>query len=210
MAGGQLAQLRQYGTTFARRATMVATLRNALRRDPNRRLDNLYRWRDPWGMDSEREQHRFRTTNALLTDTYGPIDSMLEVGCGEGHHSRHLTAVCDQLTGIDVSGRATARAAARVPEATFLAGRVTEQAWAAEAGRFDVVVACEVLYYVKDLDEMLAELERISRRGVFITCYEEAMSIVSDSLESRPGLQRASFRYAEQVWEAAWWPPPRA
>jgi SAM-dependent methyltransferase len=208
MAARALGHLAQYGATFARRAVMVATLRSSLRRDPTRRLKALYRWRDPWDMASEREQYRFRATNRLLADIYGPIDGLLEIGCGEGHHSRHLTDVCVRLTGIDVSPRATSRASERVPEASFVAGKVDEQPWADTAGQFDVAVACEVLYYVDDVGGLLDQLEHISRRGVFVTCYDEGMELVADALRTRTGVERASFRYEQQVWEAAWWAPP--
>jgi cyclopropane fatty-acyl-phospholipid synthase-like methyltransferase len=209
MAGRSLVHLLQHPTVLARKATMVAALRSALRHDPSRRLDVLYRWRDPWDMSSEREQHRFRATNALLQDIYGPIGSLLEVGCGEGHHSRHLAAVCDDLTGIDVSARAVRRATSGLPGATFTAGTIATQPWRAEAGRFDVVVACEVLYYVQDLDRLLADLECVSRRGVFVTCYAEGMDLVRDAVDSRADVQQAAFRFDDQVWEAAWWPVPR-
>ena len=37
----------------------------------------------PVGNEADRERHRFRATNALLQMIYGPIGSLLEVGCGE-------------------------------------------------------------------------------------------------------------------------------
>jgi hypothetical protein len=64
-----------------------------------------------------------------------------------------------------------------------------------------------MLCFVRDVDGLLDQLERLARRGVFVTCYQDDADLVHDSLERRPGVSWASFGYVEHTWEAAWWSP---
>ncbi len=65
-------------------------VRLALRRvhyaDCTGKLDRLYRVEDPWQMESAREQARFAWTSRLIAAHFAPLGSILEIGCGEGHH----------------------------------------------------------------------------------------------------------------------------
>ena len=154
-------------------------------------------------MRSGREQFRFRETNAFIHDCLGHAGSLLELGCGEGHQSAHLAAICDRLVGIDVSERAVSRARARVPGAEFKVGDIASLP---ASPPFDLVVACEMLYYVKDIP---ATLERMNQLGsaCVVTLFSPSARIVAPHLERLP-LSRRTWIYSDPyVWLFAFWRP---
>lgn len=167
------------------------------------RLDALYRIRDPWEMDTEPQRFRFRETNRLIDEHFGRVRSLLEVGCGEGHQSEALLEVCDELVGIDVSGRAIERARVRCPKAQFLAGDSFTPALGGHRP-FDLVVACEVLYYVKDVT---AELERLRQlgRACLVTYYARPAETLDPYVLSIPGVESTVVHYGDSRWTVAWW-----
>ncbi|QIG54013.1 class I SAM-dependent methyltransferase [Altererythrobacter sp. BO-6] len=126
------------------------------------RLDTLYRMRDPWQLDGSLEQRRFMVTNRIIKARYGRANRLLELGCGEGMQSLHLREICHELTGLDVSPRAIARARERLPGARFLAGPGEQLALLLPGERFDLVIACEVLYYAADPALLLSQLQSAS------------------------------------------------
>src|SRR5580700_10350985 len=100
-------------------------------------------------MRSAREQARFEWTNQVIGDHLAPLGTILEVGCGEGHQSQYLARQSGELYGIDVSARAVDRARQRCPAGNFAVGDPFTLG-SAMPDRYDLVAACEVLYYVKD------------------------------------------------------------
>lgn len=171
--------------------------------DRYRRLDNLYRIRDPWEMEAESQRVRFRETNRLISTHFGHIGSLLEVGCGEGHQTEQLLRICDQLVGVDVSARALQRARSRCPGASFLAADL----FAGDSGldrRFELVVACEVLYYVQDVPAALARLRQLGD-ACLLTYYHGPAEQLDQHVLSIPGVQSASIRYETSDWTVAWW-----
>ncbi|MBV9801682.1 MAG: methyltransferase domain-containing protein [Solirubrobacterales bacterium] len=174
--------------------------------DRHEKLDALYRIRDPWELETEAQRFRFRETNRLIAEQFGRVGSLLEIGCGEGHQSEHLLQVCDELVGIDVSGRAVERARVRCPQATFLEGDVSTAGLDAGA-RFDLVVACEVLYYVKDV---AAELDRLGRlgRGCLVTYYARPAHTLDPHVLAIDGVESTTVQYGSSSWTIAWWRRP--
>jgi len=128
---------------------------------------------DPWHFaTSSYERRRFAIMLALVQSV--PHARILEVGCAEGHFTQHLLRL-GEVTAIDLSPTALARARQRAPGATYLCLRL-EDLPAVEA-RYDVIVCGEVLYYVADLDATLTLLERRGRYLVASNCYPSALRI---------------------------------
>src|SRR3546814_1302193 len=98
-----------------------------------------YKLGDPWNMESRLEQARFVATNAVVARAFGRVGTLLEVGCGEGHQTRVLDELADEVYGIDVSPTAVERARERVPKAHFAATDIHGQPWGDQPGRFDLV-----------------------------------------------------------------------
>ena len=115
-------------------------------------FDALYRSDpDPWQFrtsDYEREKYQ-ATLGALRRPRFGQA---LEVGCAIGILTRHLAPRCDRLLAID--GSETALDAARrecASEANItFACRMVPDGF--PAGRYDLIVLSEVLYYLAAAD----------------------------------------------------------
>ena len=95
-----------------------------------------------------------------LGDRFG---SLLEIGCGEGHQTEHLAALAGEITGLDVSEIAVERARKRLPDAEFRVGDIYAQPWIDERGRFELVTACEVIYYMSDIPRFLQTMDWLGR-----------------------------------------------
>ena len=104
---------------------------------------------DPWefrSSDYEREKYQ-ATIDALGQPHYA---SALEVGCSIGVLTGLLAPRCQSILAIDAS--ATAIAAARetgIANATFEVGTLPQDF---PAGRYDLIVLSEVLYYFVEAD----------------------------------------------------------
>lgn len=187
-----------------RRTWMKAAMRGVSRGDAHAQLDRAYLVHDPWQLDSPPERARFAETNRVLRSRFGRAQTLLEVGCGEGVQSETLMQVCDRLTGIDVSSRAVARAQARLPACQFVVGDLLSMPWVSEPHRYDVVVACEVLYYIHDVNATLAAMTRLGR-GRLVTYFEPAERRIGHMVRSMPGVEIATITHDTTRWVVATW-----
>jgi SAM-dependent methyltransferase len=113
-------------------------------------FEDLYaRSEDPWGFaTSDYEGEKYAATLAALEGAH--FERGLEVGCSIGVFTELLAQRCQELTGIDVSGRALARARRRLGgQANVTLARMTfpEEF---PGGPWDLVVCSEVLYYLDE------------------------------------------------------------
>ena len=125
MTGRETMQLNEQGLKSFWRSRV---LRRADFADKHKRLDALYRVKDPWGFTDPREEMRFHETNRILLREFGQIGTLLEIGCAEGHQTAYLMRVCHQLHGLDVSRRAVRRAKLKCPRAILGAGDIASPA----------------------------------------------------------------------------------
>jgi SAM-dependent methyltransferase len=160
---------------------------------------------DPWGLDSACERSRFQWTNDLITRYLPPIGSILEVGCGEGHQSVYLSQVCRSLYGIDVSKRAIRRASYRCPQAKFAVGDPFDFSFSPlYEPIFDLVIACEVIYYCKDVTATLRRLGVLGR--VCLVTYDDSQVDRLDPYIAALGCSQSdAFRCGDDGWIARWW-----
>lgn len=198
--GGMLALLRK----ARRRLWMKYALRGVGGNDNHQRLDLAYTVEDPWNMASEQERARFEATNRVIERAFGRVGSLLELGCGEGHQTEYFAKVSDRQYGVDVSQQAIDRARLRLPGAEFAAADVFGQPWGDEAGRFDLVTACEVLYYLSDPAKTIERMRHLGRNGL-VTFFAPACGRVGPHLEHIPGLQRDWIHYGRTAWLIGWW-----
>lgn len=181
------------------------SLRDIGANDNHSGLDKLYALPDPWSMSSAREQSRFAQTNALLQGLAGRVDTLLEIGCGEGHQSEHLSRLCGQLYGFDVSERAIGRARSRLPLGRFGTGDLAALPWKQPPGHtYDLVVACEVLYYLSDIDEAVRTMSSLGK-SCFASFFCPSARLVAQHLEAIPGLQRGWIYHDPYAWLWAYW-----
>jgi 2-polyprenyl-3-methyl-5-hydroxy-6-metoxy-1,4-benzoquinol methylase len=183
-------------------------MRNLGGSDNHKQLDRLYAVPDPWHMESTGEQFRFEMTNALLRAKLGHVGTILEVGCGEGHQSERLAALCDRLYGIDVSARAVERARQRVPGAVLDVGTLQAVPHTPPGGRFDLVVACEVLYYMSDVAGAVDAMNGLGD-ACLVTFFGPSARAVARHVDGLPGVERGWFFHDPYPWLWAFWRPDR-
>lgn len=186
-----------------RRLWMKYALRGA-GNDNHARLDLAYRIEDPWNMDSDLEQARFQATNGIILKTFGHVGSLLELGCGEGHQTQHLARVSREQYAIDISPHAIERAKRRLPMVHFAAADVFNLPWDREGKRFDLVTACEMLYYLSDPAATIARMRTLGRNGL-VTLFAPACGVLGPHLDSIPGLHKDWFHHGRTAWLVAWW-----
>ena len=111
---------------------------------------------DPWGLATRwYETRKYALTMALLPDPH--YQDAFEPGCSVGVLTGMLASRCGQLLAWDASRAAVRAAAARtagLPNVRVRRGAIPGD-W--PAGRFDLIVFSEVLYYFtgRELDQVL-------------------------------------------------------
>ena len=187
-----------------RKAWMKLTLKDVSGNDNHSQLDRIYTVADPWGMETAREQARFAATNAIIESAFGRVGSVLEIGCGEGHQTEWLARLSDEQYGVDVSAKAIERARKRLPQASFHAGSIEDQPWGDAAGRFDLVTACDVLYYMSDVPAAIARMRHLAPNGL-VTFYAPTCDRVAPHLMGIPNIRHDWIAHQRTSWLVAWW-----
>lgn len=117
---------------------------------------------DPWQYRcSSYERQKYAAT--LAACGRGRFRNALELGASIGVFSVQLAPRCDALTTIDFAPTAVGIARselARFPHARAIAGRIPDDL---PTGRFDLVLASEVLYYL-DRDALARTLDALEHR----------------------------------------------
>jgi len=168
-------------------------------KDNHAAFRTAYLMTDPYNLKSAQAAYRFAATNRIIGELFGPLDRVLEIGCAEGYQSQHLKRLCAHLHGIDVSPKAVARAKTRCP-----AGHFSAEDLFSIRGRFDLVVAAEVLYYVQDIP---AFLDRMTELGsaCLVTYYQPYADRLDPYFARIPGARREMLQFKDVRWSAVWW-----
>jgi ubiquinone/menaquinone biosynthesis C-methylase UbiE len=130
--------------------------------------------------------------------------TILDVGCGEGRLAAELAAAGAQVTGVDPSASALARARALAPAASFVCAGA--EALPFLSASFEAVVVVNALHHVPTelMDLALREASRVLRSdGVMVVIeplaegsFFEALRPVEDETEVRAAAQAALGRAA--------------
>ena len=178
-------------------------------KDDYNRLERAYRVLDPWNLSSQREQCRFQAVNEFIGRHCGRINTILEIGSGEGHHTQHLQVVADHIVGVEVSSKAIARARSRCPTVRFVQGQFPPLPLPVTAVRahYDLVIASEVLYYVRDINAVIRAMSHHGK-SCLATCYEREIHRLDRYLLSVPGvihqdIDCEGLRYRIYLWNSA-------
>jgi SAM-dependent methyltransferase len=111
---------------------------------------------DPWGFESRwYEQRKYAISTAMLPERR--YRAGFEPGCSTGVLTRKLAGRCDRLLSCDLAAAAVVAARRRVADLPSV--RVEQRSIPAQwpAGRYDLIVFSEFLYYFgdRDLDRVL-------------------------------------------------------
>lgn len=170
-------------------------------------FDTLYLLENPWHLNLAKEQARFAWTNGIVSAHFPRLDTLLEIGCGEGHQSQYLSRFCSRLYGIDLSRRAVKRARARCPNSSFTVGDPLAFSFANIPPTIDLVVACEVLYYVEDVPRLIERLSQLGR-ACLVTYYQGQAEQLDPHFSRLANCKREQFRFDDTEWNAVWWRNP--
>jgi SAM-dependent methyltransferase len=88
-----------------------------------------------------------------------PRGRALDAACGTGRHARHLVGCGHDVVGVDLTPEMLRRAAAKVPEASFLEGDLRDIP--APSEHFDLAVCGLALAHLADLAAGVVELARV-------------------------------------------------
>lgn len=183
---------------------LFVNIERTVYRDDHRRLTRAYWIEDPWNLGSTREQCRYREMNSFISRHCGPIGTILEIGSGEGHHTRYLLELTGEIVGIEVSPKAIARARRRCPSVGFVQAAFPPVPSGLKP-KFDLVVASEVLYYIRDLETALAAM---GDRGRFCvaSCYGHESERLDTYLLTMPmvtweDIACEGLRYRLYLWQ---------
>jgi SAM-dependent methyltransferase len=155
---------------------------------------------DPWGFSSRwYETRKYAISLAMLPDQHYP--DAFEPGCSIGVLTKMLASRCGQLLACDGAAAAVRSAAARTAAAgnVRVEQRMLPRDW--PAGRFDLIVFSELLYYFAgdDLGQMLALAAAALRPGGSLLAvhwrhpvarYPRSGDDVHRAISCRPGLAR--------------------
>ncbi|QIG97862.2 MULTISPECIES: nodulation methyltransferase NodS [unclassified Bradyrhizobium] len=118
---------------------------------------------DPWRIDGNPFERKRHTEMLRLALSRGFIASALEVGCAAGAFTEKLAPHCDRLTVVDVVLRAIGRACQRTKRWSHITWIVSDIQQFVATEPFDLIVVAEVLYYLEDVTEMRASIDRLTR-----------------------------------------------
>jgi SAM-dependent methyltransferase len=126
-------------------------------------MADVYDELEPW------YEHLYARVHAIVHDalrrpTAGPAALALDAGCGTGFQTALLDALGYRAHGVDLSPALLAVARERLPQATFVRGRLESLPYA--DARFEAIACCgSTLSFVQDPAAALAELGRVLRSG---------------------------------------------
>lgn len=115
----------------------------------------------------------------------GPVESVLEVGVGEGFLSGYLSEKLPEktFTGVDVREEDLARLRAKVPRITTHAASIYDVGQI--PGRYDLVICAEVLEHVDDPDRALSALASLRPKHLLLTVPHEPWFLLSNLLRGK-------------------------
>jgi ubiquinone/menaquinone biosynthesis C-methylase UbiE len=97
-----------------------------------------------------------------------PEESLLEVGCSEGHYLHKMKGKCKRTVGVDIEEERIEEAKARNQETEFYLIE-PHKGLPFKDREFDWVLCTEVLEHVPDWQKTLAEVKRLAKKFVLLT-----------------------------------------
>ena len=104
----------------------------------------------------------------------GPVNNILDLGCGTGLLGRHVRDFADVLVGVDLSSKMLERAAATGHYDELIKAEAHEFLTSCKTG-FDVIVALDVLIYIGEMESLLAAAAGCCTAGSHIVLSTESL-----------------------------------
>jgi SAM-dependent methyltransferase len=140
---------------------MKAARQPAAEKDTETLFEALFRsGPDPWDYENAYETTKLRQALDLLPDL--SCKHALELGCAEGHASRHIARRVKHLHATDVSTTALERAARRCEDLSNVTFGRLDLMTDPVRGPYDLIVCSEILYYCRHLRVLRQVARRIA------------------------------------------------
>jgi RimJ/RimL family protein N-acetyltransferase len=146
-----------------------------------------------WASSGFERAHRVAITGQAMR-LIGDHASILEVGCGTG---RMMAAMIDadpsllgKFSGCDISPAMLKKARDRFPSVPFHAGDIFQLPF--ENGKFDVVLAFEVLSHLPSIAGPLREMARVAKKKIIFTVWERVDQTAWDCAAGFSPIHRAA------------------
>ena len=163
---------------------MLSLLKKLSRYSSNKIIfEVIYFFFDPWKLNSKPEIYRYKYINnfLLLKNNNHKYKHILEVGCGEGHHTKYLTEISENLTSIDISSRAISKCKKKnFKNVNFLCSILEKIDKKID---FDLILVSEVVYYIRELDLFFENLNSFKTKYL-ITSYFDEYPLLEKRFES--------------------------
>lgn len=115
---------------------------------------------DPWGYSTSGfEKERFNIIIQLAQSV--PHKNILEIGCAEGHLTEKLAKITHNMSAIEISADAIARAKQKTSGVNFINSDFEK--YQPKNKKYDLVVLSEVLYYFKNKDAVIKNIKKSGR-----------------------------------------------
>ena len=113
------------------------------------------------------------------------IDSVLDVGCGEGFtlNKLHQNRIGEKLEGVDFQETAIEIGTKLHPDLKLKQGNIYGLEY--KDNSFDLVMATEVLEHLKDPKKALSEIQRVSSRYVLLSVPNEPFFMIANFLRGK-------------------------
>ncbi len=144
-----------------------------------------------WGYDAFEtllNREVYTNTGKLVAEEIEPDDIVLECACGTGSISRHIAPACKKLVACDMSEKMMDQArrnCAAYDNVRFFKADITRLD--VGEGRFDKVVAGNVIHLLDDPVAALKGFERVCKTGgkIIIPTYIDVKLAKHDSIQNR-------------------------
>jgi SAM-dependent methyltransferase len=146
------------------------------------------RAREVYGDDSI---HDFARRAILAALEPGPVDHVLDVGCGGGMLLRDVMTAGARATGLDHSDEMVRLARTRVPGATVVRGRAEELPFG--GGSFSAVAMSMVLIFLDDPVRALRECRRVLGPSGRLAAYTTSPALRGTAAAPEPIASHAYF-----------------
>jgi ubiquinone/menaquinone biosynthesis C-methylase UbiE len=146
-----------------------------------------------------------RRPTASSARRVAPLETVLEIGSGEGDQTERLLNLAHKVRGVDISPTAIERARRRFadnPNASFSVGELPK---IGVDERFDLVTAFEIIYYVKDIPRALDMMDRLGHQRIVSVHWPQVRVLDEFLFPTRNTSRQIIYWEDKPRWLVAWW-----